>query len=48
MTGETVLLADDDRLSREFLQEALTTFGCDGDPGCQRQGSVGGAARPVV
>jgi DNA-binding NtrC family response regulator len=26
---ETVLLADDDTLSREFLQEALRAFGCD-------------------
>jgi CheY-like chemotaxis protein len=26
---ETVLLADDEPLSREFLQEALQSFGCD-------------------
>jgi DNA-binding NtrC family response regulator len=30
MSGrETVLLADDEPLSREFLQEALASFGCD-------------------
>ncbi|MBL8756220.1 MAG: sigma-54-dependent Fis family transcriptional regulator [Planctomycetes bacterium] len=29
MTRETVLLADDEPLSREFLQEALESFGCD-------------------
>jgi DNA-binding NtrC family response regulator len=51
MTRETVLLADDEPLSREFLQEALESFGCDVvavEDGQQAIDALGGRAFDLV